>query len=656
MALARLADRVKETSSTIGTGVFSLEGEYTGYQTFLETVGSGSVTYYCIAHDQADEWEVGIGTVGDNSLFRDVILASSNGGSLVSFTRGTKDIFVTYPAEKHVSLDTNDNLILSGSTIEASLFSGSFGGNVESTGSLTGSFKGESYATGSLTGSFRGLGVITGSLSGSVVGHSDTTGSFSGSAIVTGSLVGIVTGSMSGSIIATGKLIGVVTGSMTGSLSGSVSGSSGSFSVVNVLNLFNGGNQILDSNRNLLNVKISGSLLVGSGSLADTMLTSNVPLKNTANVFTARQRVSGSAASISRAFEVNVSDSGTEFGILDVLRAGARKWAYVNGTTDIYTFYRLTGTAGSETATKVYDVSNSTGVVDFTSTPTVSSTAVSLNGHTHTFASLTSKPTTLSGYGITDAVSTNTGLTSITAPGSFGSFTTTGTTGGYSGIYFASAGLYLMITATTQGFYNGSTWSWYFSSGVLTTGTVPWSQLTSIPSYASRWPAFSEVTGTLTVSQISATGTASSATFLRGDGAWTDVSMTGHAVYRSTDQTLVADESWQTIKFDTTEFGSGIVNLSTGVGTIVTTGLYAVQYLVKRNVLSGAQDTRLLINGSVIINPAVDSDRWQLTTWIGNLTASATVTVQAKDNTSGIVIAGGITVCVLRIFRLSGAL
>ena len=103
MALV-FADRVQETSTTTGTGTFSLLGASTGYQSFASGVGNGNTCYYCIAGQitstDPNEWEVGLGTytTSGSTLSRTTVLASSNSGSLVSFTAGTKNVFVTFPA------------------------------------------------------------------------------------------------------------------------------------------------------------------------------------------------------------------------------------------------------------------------------------------------------------------------------------------------------------------------------------------------------------------------------------------------------------------------------------------------------------------------------------------------------------------------------
>jgi hypothetical protein len=95
-----LADRVKETTTTAGTGTVTLDGASTGYQSFA-AIGDANTTYYTIAGQTGSEWEVGIGTYTSSgtTLARTAVISSSNAGSLVNFSAGTKDVFVTYPAE-----------------------------------------------------------------------------------------------------------------------------------------------------------------------------------------------------------------------------------------------------------------------------------------------------------------------------------------------------------------------------------------------------------------------------------------------------------------------------------------------------------------------------------------------------------------------------
>ena len=104
MALV-LNDRVKENTTTTGTGTINLGGAATGFETFVAGIGNSNTTYYCIAGQGTAEFEVGIGTVTDASpdtLSRTTILSSSNSDSAVDFSAGTKDVFCTLPASKTI--------------------------------------------------------------------------------------------------------------------------------------------------------------------------------------------------------------------------------------------------------------------------------------------------------------------------------------------------------------------------------------------------------------------------------------------------------------------------------------------------------------------------------------------------------------------------
>ena len=110
MALV-VKDRVKEQTSTTGTSTLTLGGTTTGFQTF-SVIGDGSTTYYAIVHQSLDEWEVGLGTytASGTTLSRDTILDSSNSGSAVNFSAGTKDVFITYSADKAIYRDASGNV------------------------------------------------------------------------------------------------------------------------------------------------------------------------------------------------------------------------------------------------------------------------------------------------------------------------------------------------------------------------------------------------------------------------------------------------------------------------------------------------------------------------------------------------------------------
>ena len=116
-----LADRVRETTETTGTGTITLSGAAQGFQSFA-VIGNNNTTYYTI--NRNTEWEVGIGTYYGGTLSRDTVYASSNGGAKVNFSAGSKDVFVTYPAEKSVNQDANNRVLIpytSGTTNVGSL-------------------------------------------------------------------------------------------------------------------------------------------------------------------------------------------------------------------------------------------------------------------------------------------------------------------------------------------------------------------------------------------------------------------------------------------------------------------------------------------------------------------------------------------------------
>jgi len=90
-------DRVKETTSTLGTGTVTLSGAALGFQSFSSGIGAGNSTYYTLA--LGSQFEVGIGTLTNATTFtRDSVITSSNASTLVNFSSGVKDIFCALPA------------------------------------------------------------------------------------------------------------------------------------------------------------------------------------------------------------------------------------------------------------------------------------------------------------------------------------------------------------------------------------------------------------------------------------------------------------------------------------------------------------------------------------------------------------------------------
>lgn len=129
MALV-LKDRTKETSSTTGTGTYTLAGAATGFQSF-SGIGNGNTTYY--TSTDGTDWEVGVGTYtsAGTTLARTTILASSNAGSAVNWAAGTRTIFCGLPAGKAVILDASGNALGLGAMTATSIKLG--GGAILST-------------------------------------------------------------------------------------------------------------------------------------------------------------------------------------------------------------------------------------------------------------------------------------------------------------------------------------------------------------------------------------------------------------------------------------------------------------------------------------------------------------------------------------------
>jgi len=110
MALV-LNDRVKETTTTTGTGTLTLGGAVTGFETFAAGIGNSNTTYYAVILPGSAEFEVGLGTLNSDSstIARSTIISSSNSDNAVDFSAGTKNIFCTIPASKSVFLDASGN-------------------------------------------------------------------------------------------------------------------------------------------------------------------------------------------------------------------------------------------------------------------------------------------------------------------------------------------------------------------------------------------------------------------------------------------------------------------------------------------------------------------------------------------------------------------
>jgi cytoskeletal protein CcmA (bactofilin family) len=115
MALT-IADRVRETTTTTGTGTITLGGAVGNFETFTANLSDGDTTYYAIVDANNSDFEVGLGTFASSgtTLARTTVIASSNSNSAVDLSSGSKDVFITLPASKMIFQDANGNVTIPG--------------------------------------------------------------------------------------------------------------------------------------------------------------------------------------------------------------------------------------------------------------------------------------------------------------------------------------------------------------------------------------------------------------------------------------------------------------------------------------------------------------------------------------------------------------
>ena len=106
------ADRVKETSTTTGTGNITLAGAVAQFETFTANFATGVLFFYALVGQTGTEWEVGSGHLSDaTTLVRDQVFQSSNSDALVNFSAGTKDVFEPIPGFLMNQIDTHGQTV-----------------------------------------------------------------------------------------------------------------------------------------------------------------------------------------------------------------------------------------------------------------------------------------------------------------------------------------------------------------------------------------------------------------------------------------------------------------------------------------------------------------------------------------------------------------
>lgn len=302
MALV-LKDRVRESSTSSGTGSITLGGAFTGYQTFASAVTSGSTVYYTIHNTTAGndgEWEVGVGTfTSPSTLSRDTVLSSSAGAPTKTNFSGSSilDVFITQPAEQAVYINQATS-------------------KVEAFGNGTNSISFVNVTADLFTGNASAISAINASnISSGTIDNARTTANSSNGAST------IVLRDSNGSFA--GNVITGTTGSFT-----DVSGNGIALTAINASNISSG---------TIANARTTASDANG----ASTIVSRDANGSFTANVVTATT-FSGSGASISSINASNLSSgtvatarlaSGTANS--STYLRGDQTWAAVSGGTTI---------------------------------------------------------------------------------------------------------------------------------------------------------------------------------------------------------------------------------------------------------------------------------------------------------------------------------
>ena len=358
MALV-VKDRVKQTTTTTGTGSIVLNGNVSGFQTFAAALTDGDTTYYGIFEPSTNEYEVGLGTWTESTstLARTTVLESSNSGSAVSLT-AQAEVFITQPAEKAVYLNSNGDVDLGGNKIlfgnlysttgdlpSASTYHGMFAhvhgtgkayyahagnwielvnedtsGNVSMGGNLT--VTGDLTVNGTTTTIDTTNTVVTDSLielangttgtpandAGLVIERGDSNNAFIGfdeSAdkfiVGTGSFTGASTGDLT---VTTGTLVANVEGNVTGNVTGDVTGNADTATALETARTIGGVSFNGTANINLPGVNTSGNQDTSGNAATATAL-------ETGRTISLTGAVTGTSASFDGSGNVSIATTAT---------------------------------------------------------------------------------------------------------------------------------------------------------------------------------------------------------------------------------------------------------------------------------------------------------------------------------------------------------
>ena len=460
MALV-VADRVKETTTSTGTGTITLAGAVSGFQSF-SVVGDGNTTYYTIAG--GTEWEVGLGTytASGTTLSRDTVLSSSAGGTTkVTFSAGSKDVFVTYPAGKSISDGFGTLPVANGGTGQTTYTDGQL---------LIGNTTGNTLAKATLTA---GTGVSITNGAGAIT----VTNSAPDQTVVltAGTNVSITGTYPSFTVNSTDQFVGTVT-SVGGT--GTVNGLTLTGTVTSSGNLTLGGTLTgVD-----LTTAVTGTLPVANGGTGQTTFTNGQLLigNTTGNTLTKATLTAGTNISITNgagAITINSTDQfvGTVTSVSVVSANG------------------LAGTVATDTTTPAITLSTSvTGVVKgngtalsaaVAGTDYVAPGAITTSGLTMATARLLGRTT--AGTGAAEEITVGSGLTlsagTLTATGG-GTVTSVDVSGGTTGLTFSGGPVTTSGTITMAGTLavgNGGTGATTLTGVVIGNGTSAFTTVTA---------------------------------------------------------------------------------------------------------------------------------------------------------------------------------